>query len=289
MEVFRAVMQEGSITAAAQALGVSQPSVSEILRHAEEKLGLRLFDRIKGRLRSTIEARRLFIEVERVFECVDRVHHTAEALRDAEMGALRIATISALGLTLAPALLGAFTAAAPQVECRLMVLRRLELTEALLNEQFDIGLTFLMGHDMRLQRRELQRRGLLCLVPRLHPLACRPQIALHELAVLPLIAFTPLQTFSTLLRRLFGEAGLVYRPAIEVEQIIQAWSLVQAGAGCALVDPFSGLAPLFPDVAAVPLAANTTLSLEAIMPRGRPVSIATQAFLKQAGLHLSQR
>ena len=50
IEVFHAVYVSGSITAAARALHVSQPSVSKTLRHTESGLGFALFRRLKGRL-----------------------------------------------------------------------------------------------------------------------------------------------------------------------------------------------------------------------------------------------
>ena len=50
IEVFHAVYTHGSISAAARALGVSQPSVSKTLRHAEDSLGFRLFQLARGRL-----------------------------------------------------------------------------------------------------------------------------------------------------------------------------------------------------------------------------------------------
>ena len=50
IEVFHAVYTHGSISAAARALGVSQPSVSKTLRHAEDSLGFPLFQLARGRL-----------------------------------------------------------------------------------------------------------------------------------------------------------------------------------------------------------------------------------------------
>ena len=62
MEVFRRIMERGSITAAAAALGVSQPSVSKTLQQAEERLGFKLFTRQRKRLIPTTEADALFPE-----------------------------------------------------------------------------------------------------------------------------------------------------------------------------------------------------------------------------------
>ena len=50
IEVFHAVYVNGSVSAAARMLNVSQPSVSKVLRHAESLLGFELFQRAAGRL-----------------------------------------------------------------------------------------------------------------------------------------------------------------------------------------------------------------------------------------------
>ncbi|NOJ99318.1 LysR family transcriptional regulator, partial [Corallococcus coralloides] len=62
IEVFRAIMLTGSISGAAKLLHVSQPAVSRLIGYTEQRLGLSLFERIKGRLYPTPEARHLFIE-----------------------------------------------------------------------------------------------------------------------------------------------------------------------------------------------------------------------------------
>ncbi|CAJ3076526.1 LysR family transcriptional regulator [Burkholderia pseudomallei] len=56
IEVFRAIMLTGSISGAAKLLHVSQPAVSRLISYAEQRLGLALFERIKGRLYPTPEA-----------------------------------------------------------------------------------------------------------------------------------------------------------------------------------------------------------------------------------------
>ncbi|MBC7077924.1 MAG: LysR family transcriptional regulator, partial [Synergistales bacterium] len=65
IEIFRAVMITGSISGASKLLFVSQPAVSRLLSHTELRMGLKLFERVKGRLYSTPEARSLFKEVEK--------------------------------------------------------------------------------------------------------------------------------------------------------------------------------------------------------------------------------
>lgn len=60
IEVFHAVMQTGSVSAAARLLHVTQPAVSRTLQHAELQLGFPLFERVRGRLTPTNEAAALF-------------------------------------------------------------------------------------------------------------------------------------------------------------------------------------------------------------------------------------
>jgi CubicO group peptidase (beta-lactamase class C family)/DNA-binding transcriptional LysR family regulator len=65
IEIFHAVYVNGSVSGAARALNVSQPSVSKMLRHAESLLGFQLFQRTNGRLVPTEDAHTLFTEVRR--------------------------------------------------------------------------------------------------------------------------------------------------------------------------------------------------------------------------------
>jgi len=80
IEVFHAVMQTGSVSKAAELLGISQPAASKVLGHAESALGFRLFERIKGRLRPTAEAAILFVEAEKIQQGMGQVRSLAENL-----------------------------------------------------------------------------------------------------------------------------------------------------------------------------------------------------------------
>ena len=80
IEVFRAIMLTGSISGASKLLFVSQPAISRLMAHTEQRLGLTLFVRAKGRLHPTPEARRLLGEVNAVYDGVERVNGVAEDL-----------------------------------------------------------------------------------------------------------------------------------------------------------------------------------------------------------------
>ena len=63
IEIFHAVMTSGNLTAAAELLHTSQPTVSRELARFEKVIGLRLFERVRGRLHPTVQGLRLFEEV----------------------------------------------------------------------------------------------------------------------------------------------------------------------------------------------------------------------------------
>ena len=73
IEACHAVLQTGAIARAARVLGVSQPAVSKLIKHAEQQLGFRLFERLKGRLVPTREATLLSPEIEKLFHQLDQV------------------------------------------------------------------------------------------------------------------------------------------------------------------------------------------------------------------------
>lgn len=81
VEVFRALMIAGSVTRAAELLHTSQPTVSRELARMEHSIGFPLFERIRGRLRPTMQALALYDEVRQSYAGLERVASAAARLR----------------------------------------------------------------------------------------------------------------------------------------------------------------------------------------------------------------
>ena len=90
IETFRAVLQTGTTTAAAQLLHTTQPSVSRLLAQMQAAAGLKLFDIHKGRLRPTPEAMELYATVQQHFLGRERIERQLAVLRQSGAGGLRI-------------------------------------------------------------------------------------------------------------------------------------------------------------------------------------------------------
>ena len=102
LEVFREVAARGSLTAAAQALGYTQPAVSRQVAALEKATGVRLFDRLPRGVRLTEEGRFLLAHAEVVLERMRAAADGLQALRNLEAGRLRAGAIDSANAALLP-------------------------------------------------------------------------------------------------------------------------------------------------------------------------------------------
>ncbi len=77
LETFAAVMKAGTISRAAELLGVTQPGVSRAIAELEKSLGFLLFDRIRNRIVATPEGKLFYAQVEASFLGMDSLRATA--------------------------------------------------------------------------------------------------------------------------------------------------------------------------------------------------------------------
>jgi DNA-binding transcriptional LysR family regulator len=96
LEAFRHVMNAQGVTAAAEAMNVTQPAVSRLIRDLEDAVGMTLFIRAGARLVPTEEANLLLNEVERLYTGIDQVARAAVDIRRHKNVVLRIGTVTSL-------------------------------------------------------------------------------------------------------------------------------------------------------------------------------------------------
>ncbi|MBM6594024.1 LysR family transcriptional regulator [Microvirga pudoricolor] len=281
MEVFYAIMVSGTVTGAAKMLNISQPSVTGVLRHTEDRLRFSLFQRIRGRLEPTPEARILFNQIEHVFDRVDGVKRTIQGLREARSGSLYIVSIPAIGTTLLPSAVGAFLSRRNDVSIRFQMHSRREVMELVATGAADLGFGFLTPELPTIKIEDIVRRNLICIMPKDHPLAARDAISVEDIGPYPLVSYTSSQGLAPIVNGILAEARINFRPAIEVGLIINAWAMVNTGVGISIVDPYSALFSMFPNVAVRPFVPETPIMLEAIRSEQRPPSLLAEAFISE--------
>lgn len=280
IEVFRAVMIAGSISGAAQLLLISQPAVSRMLSHSEQRIGFRLFERVKGRLYPSPEARRLFRDVEHVYRDVQRVNSTLNDLVQRRRGVVRLVCSPSLGHQLVPRAIAAFRHHHQQVRVSLECARNITLRDRLLDHQADMGISLFPVDHPNLEISPLFRTRLVGVCHRDHPLAGQKHLDMEALSHHPLIGYGAETPFGRLVKQLHEAHGMPYQPAIEVDSPHYACGLVRNRAGIALVDEFSLHSDLPQALCRLPLAgAQTTLEVNLVHPRSEPLSQLAQVFI----------
>ena len=86
LECFRALMLHGTMTRAAELLGMSQPGISTMIAGLEHETGLNLFVRRGGRLQPTPEAKLFYVEAARALEATENASRVAAEIRSGRRG-----------------------------------------------------------------------------------------------------------------------------------------------------------------------------------------------------------
>lgn len=245
IEVFRAVMVAGSISGAADLLRVSQPAVSQVLRHTEDQLRLSLFERSKGRLQPTPAAHALYAEVCEVYSGIERVRNLAESLLRSASGSLHVAASPSLGRTLLPIALARFREICPGVHLGFETLSYKNIVAKLHSHKADLAVV--VGHEDQpsLNAQHLCQVKLVCALPNGHPLAARNAIGPEDLRPYPLISFNTESFIGRMIDGAFASVGEKRNIAIEVPFGETARSLVRNNVGVAVLDELtvSGVPP----------------------------------------------
>jgi DNA-binding transcriptional LysR family regulator len=240
IEVFHAVYQSGSVSAAARALNVSQPSVSKVLRHAESRIGFPLFRVVKGRLVATEEAHILFHEARELYARVQSLQETTKNLRRGGEGQLRLAVLPSLGLDVAPAAVAAFRAARPDVSFDIRTLHREDVLRALYERNSDLAIIYDAPHHPQLGGVGIGSGELVMLFRRDEFPDAPDRVSLDMFRHRDLIRLTDSGLVGTLFNTVSEEQPGA--STISVQTYYVAAALVRRGAGFAIVDEFTARA-----------------------------------------------
>ncbi len=115
LQAFHAIVETGTVTGAAEHLGISQPGVSNLLAQLERQTRFRLFERAKGRLVPTPEAGVLFREVDTVVRGLDHVAQAVTDLQNKQAGQLQVASQHSISFGFMSRLIARFARSRPDM------------------------------------------------------------------------------------------------------------------------------------------------------------------------------
>lgn len=279
IEIFHAVYQAGSISGAARMLGVSQPSVSKVLRHAEGLIGFALFQVVKGRLVPTEEAHQLFADAHEVQARVDALKEAIGNLKRGGDGHLRIAVLHSLGLDFIPAAVAGFRKRHPLVSFDIRTEHSKETIEALFERACDLAICFDVPPRPRLTSIRLGSAELVVLFHRDDWPDPPARISPDMLIGRPLIRLVNVGVVGSLLNT-YLEAKAVPPAEIQVHTYYLAAGLARRRAGMAVVDIFTARAVAGPELDYRPFADSLRFDVYGLHLDDHPPSKPGQLFLE---------
>ena len=176
-EVFLAVAKAGSFRAAAEAMHLSQPALSQHVAEMERELGTRLFDRLGRKVALTEAGRVLEEHAHRLFASLASAREAVADLSGLKRGSLVLGASTTPGIYVLPGMIAAFQKTYRGVALSLRIANSALIEEQIRGNELDLGVVG--GHPLRLGE-ECVAAGLLdelvLIVPPSHAWARRREI-----------------------------------------------------------------------------------------------------------------
>lgn len=181
LEIFRALVATGSISAAAKDTNVTQPTASVHLRDLTEAVGMPLYEVIGRKVYLTEVGKELAKAAQGVRSEWLNFEQSVQGIMGAESGLLRVGMVNTAQY-FAPRMLGSFCAARPKVEVAMALLNRDGVIERLRANQDDLYIMSRPPENLALTCQPFMPNPLVVIAPRGHALAKRGKLRPEDLA-----------------------------------------------------------------------------------------------------------
>ena len=242
LEAFLEAASRGSFRRAADALYLSQPSVSARIQTLEGELGVALFHRTARGVRLT-EMGLVFLPfAQRSMETLRRGREVLESVRQASAGILNMATARVIGTYVLPETLQKFQHLYPETNLHIKVGGSLDVLQMVVDEEVQLGLARFMEHPDVDALHLYDEEAVLVVHPD-HPFAKTGVAAMFAVAQEPLILYDPGDPGSSyfqFINRVCRYAGVTPKVEMNLDSVEAAKNMVQLGLGISFL-PRSGV------------------------------------------------
>ena len=235
--------QEGSFSAAAEVLNISQPSLSQYVKKIENEIGMPLFDRTGGLVRLTdageayIDAGRRILDIER------QMQGRFNDIRENKTGTIRIGTSPFRSASAMPRIAKTFKEKNPGVCLEIHENDTASLMEGLAHGEFDVCLTMLPVDENLFEYEKIFDEEIVLAVPaRLFELDSKkkqgskyPAIDFRCLNGKEFVMLTEMQYMQRVFDNMCAEYGVVAHRNVSVKSLETQIEMVKAGLGMAVV------------------------------------------------------
>ena len=232
LRAFHAVALHGGFTAAAQALGIGQPTLSTQVGALERYFDVELLLR---RGRSVVPSElgaALFKITQRLFGAEDEAVELLGAVRDFAAGHLRVGAVGPYHVT---EMLAVFTERFPRIRVTVSIGNSQEMLERLLDFRADVAVLAQMEEDPRFHSLAYSRHPVVVMVHRDHPWAGRRDIRLAEFAGQRMVLRETGSTTRRAFERGLAQIGIAPDIAMEIGSREAVWHAVARNIGVGIV------------------------------------------------------
>jgi DNA-binding transcriptional LysR family regulator len=234
VEAFLEVVRLGTVSRAAEALYVSQPTLTARLQNLEAELGEPLFARTARGLRLTDAGRAFLPHAERALRSLREGEAAVTQLQRGDAGSLVVGAAPAVSTYVLPRLLRSFLVIAPGVRLAVRTGHSEEVLAMVLADDVHVGLVRALRHP-EVESIPVYEDHLVLVVPPDHRFTGGTGIRIQDLDTEPLILFDRTSSYHELTNALFREAGVLPSTVMELDNIEAAKQMVAAGLGVALL------------------------------------------------------
>jgi DNA-binding transcriptional LysR family regulator len=286
IEAFKAVIETGTVSRGAERLSISQPAVSKLLQNLEYSTGLSLFARSPGRIVPTAEAMLLYEEIKRTYRGLESLATFVGDIRALHRSTLRIGVMPALSTGFVQDILSGYVEAYPETQVAIHARSTPKIVDWLLAGNLDVGLSSHPLDNPELEQIQLHENPYVCVFPRNHTLGERSSLKPEDLENERFISFSPESDVRTAIDRIFQAAGVRRRLLLEASMAPTICSLVAHGLGVSLINPayIGGFRDL---IDCRPFAPTIQAAIRILLPRDRPASLVTEAFVTAARSYIA--
>ena len=234
VEGFLEVARRGSVSRAAEALFITQPTLTARLKALERDLGTPLFLRTPHGMRLTDAGRAWIPYAERALRALVDGRDALAQVMTASAGHLMIAAAPAVSTYVLPELLERFVAAHPRVEVSVRTGHSEDVVELVLRDEVQIGLGRTIRHP-DLELRPFHTEDMVLVTAPEHPFTKRPSVTMADVAGQKLIMFDRTSSYYEIAQGAFLSSGVSLRGLMELDSIEAAKKMVERGLGVALL------------------------------------------------------
>mgnify|MGYP005839105659 CR=1 FL=1 len=277
LQVFIAVADSGSFTAAGEQLFLTQPAISKRIAQLEQQLDSRLFDRIGRQVHLTEAGRALLPRARQVLNDITDIRRHMASLSGEIAGTLRIGTSHHIGLHRLPPVLRQFSRQYPQVKLDIHFIDSEEAWEGVLHGDLELGIVTLPPTaDSRVNQQVIWHDPLAFMVAPDHPLAGKKTVSLAMLTDYSAILPSPVTFTRRIVEELFRRQKLTLDIAMSTNYLETIHMMVTIGLGWSVL-PASMLDA---DVVALPVrGAAIERQLGVVTHPSRSLSNAARALM----------